>query len=112
MPCISFLIFAPLYIITDGQVEQRIIARYNDYNPEIYQLINGFFTRFPYNFKLDIHLPDDTYNLLFANMLSVTVSVLAFNKDFTTSLLAEFSANMQKTKDDPDFYQQVKVTLN
>ena len=51
--------FAPLYIITDGQVEQRIIARYNDYNPEIYQLINGFFTRFPYNFKLDIHLPDD-----------------------------------------------------
>ena len=104
--------FAPLYIITDGQVEQRIIARYNDYNPEIYQLINGFFTRFPYNFKLDIHLPDDTYNLLFANMLSVTVSVLAFNKDFSTSLLAEVSANMQQTKDDPDFYQQVKVTLN
>lgn len=104
--------FAPLYIITDKQVEKRMIERYNDYNPEIYQLISGFFEHFPYSFKHDIHLPDDTYRLLFVNMLSVTVSVLAFNKDFTTSLLAEFSSNIQQTKDDPAFYQQVKVTLD
>lgn len=44
-------------------------------------------------------------------MLSVTVSVLVFKKDFTTTLLAEFSSNMQQTKDDPAFYAQIKATL-
>ena len=103
--------FAPLYIVSDGPLERRVIERYNRYNPEIYQLIQAFFACFPYNFKLHLQLPEETYNLLLANMLSVTVSVLVFKKDFTTTLLAEFSSNMQQTKDDPAFYAQIKATL-
>lgn len=103
--------FAPMFITPDSTESAEVIARFSRYNPEIYTLATEFLAKIPAK-QLDVrNLPKPIYELLLANLLSVTISTMTFGGDISAILSAALSRDMNVIPDDLDFQRKVRQTL-
>lgn len=103
--------FLPFYVTAGTDLKSMVVKRFERYNPEIHTLVTEFLTKLPVDFIADGMLPEATMNMLLANLLAVTVSILEFGEDLTETIAYEVNEKLHQTPDNPTLRKKVRQTL-
>ncbi|WP_390410370.1 helix-turn-helix domain-containing protein [Lacticaseibacillus jixiensis] len=103
--------FLPFYVTTGTDISSTVVKRFERYNPEIYTLVTEFLAKLPVDFLSDGQLPQATVNMLLANLLAVTISILEFGEDLTEVIAYEVNEKLHQMPDNSGLRKKVRQTL-
>lgn len=104
--------FAPVYILPDGQQSIDTIERFRHYNPAIYTLVTEFLEQLPYNVRGQLHMDNEEYGLLVANLLTISMSTLVLGRDFSYMVAQDLNLRLQMVPTNNVLRAQVKQTID
>ena len=98
----------PNFMVSDDAQMQVYIARFKRYAPAVYALTRGFVTAFP---AWERPLTPAEKQLIQANLLAVTASVLTLGVDFNQLVAYAFHDELNARQKDPQFEHSIRQTL-
>lgn len=98
----------PNFMVSDDAQMQVYIARFKRYAPAVYALTRGFVAAFP---AWERPLTPAEKQLLQANLLAVTASVLTLGVDFNQLVAYAFHDELNTRPKDPQFERSIRQTL-
>ncbi len=103
--------FLPFYVTTGTDMQSTVVRRFERYNPDIYTLVTEFLAKLPVDFIADGLLPQSTMNMLLANLLAVTVSILEFGEDLTEVIAYEVNEKLHQMPANPSLRKKTRQTI-
>lgn len=96
----------------DGQQSIDTIERFRHYNPAIYTLVTEFLEQLPYNVRGQLHMDNEEYGLLVANLLTISMSTLVLGRDFSYMVAQDLNLRLQMVPTNNVLRAQVKQTID
>lgn len=103
--------FTPVYVTRDNQAITEQRKRFSRYNPAIVTLVTKFLDHLPIVSFDTSRWAQERQDMLVANLLGVTVSILTFHTDFGQTMAYALNTRMSRMPANPMFKQRVARTL-
>lgn len=100
--------FEPVFLVGSDTQLPIVVERFRRYAPGIYRLVTGFVAAFS---EWLPHQDDGQENVLIADLLAVTSSVVALGTDFNALVAYAFNRNLQQRQEDPQYLRAIRQTL-
>ncbi|WP_407892537.1 helix-turn-helix domain-containing protein [Lacticaseibacillus sp. N501-2] len=98
----------PNFVVSNDTQMQVFIERFRRYAPEVYQLTRGFVSAFP---AWDRPLSPAEKQLMQANLLAVSASVLTLGVDINQLVAYTFHHELAQRQKDPNYERIIRQTL-